>query len=107
MMEMKMCRTCKFRMLLIDERPCATCSEVIGEYGKYNYQPRLKRKELEAQLTTANAEIESMHRELAAKDAKIADQRAIIDEQAKHVKELERENLRLAHRLRLFERRTK
>lgn len=74
------CDTCKFKLLSFDFQPCASCTTMIGEYGTDNWQPaepaRPKRKELEAQLTAANAEIESMHRELA-------DKQAIIDEQEK------------------------
>ena len=44
----------------------------------------------EAQLTTANAEIESMHRELAAARQQAADKQAIIEEQKREIAEANR-----------------
>ena len=87
------CEKCEFSKRDIDEQPCASCSVMIGEFGTDNFQLRPKRKELQAQLDTASAELESMHTERAALQA-------IIDEQEKEIDELRRGNLRLT---RLYE----
>jgi septal ring factor EnvC (AmiA/AmiB activator) len=66
------------------------------EYVLTNFKPIPKRKELQAQLDTASAELESMHTERAALQA-------IIDEQEKEIDELRRENLQLTLWQRLYE----
>lgn len=111
----KSCANCKFTDLDVTDMPCAVCTQ-IGDGDKNYFTPaRPKRKELEAelsdwkreydyqqqracdaeaQLTTANAELESMHRELAAAIQQAADRQAIIEVQKRELKTA----LGLAHR---------